>query len=57
MKPNLKEYGKICQCCFKKTQSRMYFRPSLAFKGKYVSTYKWRRLCSQCWDAANNNVI
>jgi len=51
------EYGKLCQSCYKRTKSRMYFRPCIGIKGKNKNKMIWRRVCIICWDMANENQL
>ncbi len=53
----VEEYGKLCQSCYKRTKSRMYFRPCIGVKGKNKNKMIWRRVCIICWDMANENQL
>jgi hypothetical protein len=68
-KRKVEEYGKLCQSCYKRTKSRMYFRrykrtksrmyfrPCIGVKGKNKNKMIWRRVCIICWDMANENQL
>ena len=53
----LAEYGKRCQSCHKRTEARRYHRPSLGVSGKHRTEMRWRRLCRNCWEMANENTL
>lgn len=51
------EYGKLCQACFLRTESRIYPRQCLSRRGKDAKEYKWRRLCKTCWQMADEGKL
>jgi len=54
------EYGKQCQACFKKGDpvfARRYWQQTQGIRGKHKNVVKWRRLCRECWQLAQNGKI
>jgi hypothetical protein len=51
------EYGKICQSCYRRTESRIYYRPTIGMRGKRSHLTLWRRLCINCWKMAEEKKI
>jgi hypothetical protein len=51
------EYGKLCQSCHKRTEARRYNRPTIGVTGKHRGEMRWRRLCRNCWEMANENTL
>jgi len=51
------EYGKTCQSCFKRREARQYLRPTMGVKGKHGGVHRWRRLCRNCWEMANEKAL
>jgi hypothetical protein len=50
------EYGKVCQCCWKRTESRMFYQQIQGLKGAQRKQYKWRRCCPKCWELQDQLV-
>lgn len=50
------EYGKICQCCWKKVKSKMFYHQIQGLNGLLKKDYKWRRCCPECWTIQENLI-